>query len=109
MKKQTSMLILFAALTVIPIALTTGCASHSAQVTPRQYAADKNLEARIEAAIAADPTFNGTPVTVNALRGQVQLSGFVNNPAARDRAAEIAASTPGVHAVYNDLLTPTGR
>ncbi|MGH7969558.1 MAG: BON domain-containing protein [Limisphaerales bacterium] len=46
---------------------------------------------------------------VQSLNGVVELSGFVDNQAARQRAGEIAASTPGVAQVYNNLLVPTGR
>jgi osmotically-inducible protein OsmY len=42
------------------------------------------------------------------------LSGFVETPEAKRRAEEIAATTPGVARVYNNIVlgttpTPTGR
>jgi osmotically-inducible protein OsmY len=57
----------------------------------------------------ADPIVKDAQVTVTSLKGDVQLSGFVETEAAKVRAGEIAASTPGVNVVHNDLLAPTGR
>jgi hyperosmotically inducible protein len=57
----------------------------------------------------SDSEVKGTEVKVQSLNGVVQLSGFVDSPAAKDRAGQIAASTPGVVRVYNNLLLPTGR
>ena len=51
----------------------------------------------------------GYQVEVKSLNGVVQLSGFVDTPEARDRAAQIASSTKGVVQVYNNILLPTGR
>jgi osmotically-inducible protein OsmY len=48
-------------------------------------------------------------VEVHSLNGVVQLSGFVDSAAAKDRAGQIASSTKGVVQVYNNLLLPTGR
>jgi hyperosmotically inducible protein len=55
-------------------------------------------------------------VKVDSLRGNVQLSGFVDNQAQKDRAGQIAASAKDVVSVHNDLIVgaqpgtmPTGR
>jgi osmotically-inducible protein OsmY len=56
-----------------------------------------------------DPVVKGTQVEVQCLNGEVQLSGFVETPEAKQRAAEIAQTTSGVVNVHNNLLLPTGR
>jgi hyperosmotically inducible protein len=110
MKKQIAYLLLMSSVVVAPLALTTnGCAVTSGRESAGQYAKDKEIAARIKSRLYADPATKGTEIEVQALRGVVQLSGFVDNQQARNRAGEIAASTPGVIEVYNNLLLPTGR
>ncbi len=108
MKKKLAYLMV-AAVLGMPAALTTGCAVARHQETAGNYARDKEIAARIKAAMYADPVVKGTEVKVASLNGVVQLSGFVDSQAAKDRAAQIASQTPGVVKVYNNLLLPTGR
>src|SRR5579864_8638492 len=109
MKKQIAYLIIASSIAVAPLAFTTGCAVTSGRESAGQYAKDKEIAARIKTRLYSDPTTKATEIEVNSLRGVVQLSGFVDSQAARNRAGEIAASTPGVVEVYNNLLLPTGR
>lgn len=109
MKRQITYLMVMSSLALAPLAFTTGCAVTSGRESAGQYAKDKEIAARIKTRLYSDPTTKGTEIEVNSLRGVVQLSGFVDSQAARNRAGEIAASTPGVFQVYNNLLLPTGR
>lgn len=109
MKKQVAYFMVISATVLAPLAFTTGCAVTRGTETAGQYAKDKEIAARIKTRLYADPTTKATEIEVQALRGVVQLSGFVDNQAARNRAGEIAATTPGVLQVYNNLLLPTGR
>jgi len=109
MKKQIAYLIMVSAMTLAPLAFTTGCAVTGGRETTGQYAKDKEIAARIKTRLYEDRATKGTEVEVQSLRGVVQLSGFVDNETAKNRAGEIAASTPGVLQVYNNLLLPTGR
>jgi hyperosmotically inducible periplasmic protein len=109
MKKHIAYLLVLSSLTLAPLVLTTGCAVTSGRESTGQYAKDKEIAARVKTRLYADPSTKGTEIEVQALRGVVQLSGFVDSQAARNRAGEIAASTPGVSEVYNNLLLPTGR
>lgn len=109
MKRQIAYLLVVSSMVLAPLAFTTGCAVTSGRESAGQYAKDKEIAARIKTRLYADPSTKGTEIEVQSLRGTVQLSGFVDNQAARNRAAEIAASTPGVVQVYNNLLLPTGR
>ena len=106
MKKQIAYLIVAVSLAIVPATLTTGCSStHSAN----QSANDKDITAHIKTSLDTDPVVKSTEVNVQSLRGEVQLSGFVDSQAAKDRAGQIAANTAGVVRVYNNLLVPTGR
>ena len=67
-------------------ALTSGCAVTQGRETAKAYAKDKEIAARIKAALYSDPDVKGTQVEVQALNGTVQLSGFVDSQTAKDRA-----------------------
>ncbi len=63
--------------------------------------------------MSADPAVKGTEVSVQSLNGQVELSGFVGTQTAKERAGPIAASTPGVTQIHDDIIVqqpaPTGK
>jgi len=114
MKRQIAYLVLAGSLSLIPLTMTTGCAVASHRETAGAYAQDKEIATRIKTNMYKDSAVKGSEVAVNVLNGQVQLSGFVETPEAKRRAEEIAASTPGVARVYNNIIvgtapTPTGR
>jgi osmotically-inducible protein OsmY len=109
MKKQVAYLMVMSSMVLAPLAFTTGCAVTSGRESAGEYAKDKEIAARVKTRLYADRTTKGTEIEVQSLRGVVQLSGFVDNQTARNRAGEIAATTPGVLQVYNNLLLPTGR
>ena len=109
MKRQIAYLTITAALALAPLAFTTGCAVTQGRESAGSYAKDKEIETKIKTAMYKDKTAKGTQVEVQSLNGVVQLSGFVDSQAAKDRAGEIAANTKGVVQVYNNLLLPTGN
>ncbi len=109
MKKQIVHIVMAATVALAPLAFTTGCAVTQGRENVRSYADDKRIAARIKTALYGDPTVKGTQVEVQSLNGVVELSGFVDSQAAKERAGQIAASTPGVAKVYNNLILPTGR
>ena len=114
MKKHIAYLVLAGTLSLIPLTVSTGCAVAGGRESAGAYAHDKEIATRIKTNLYKDPAVKGSEVAVNVLNGQVQLSGFVETPEAKRRAEEIAASTPGVARVYNNIVvgttpTPTGR
>ena len=64
---------------------------------------DATVTTRVKAKFAEDPTVSAMSISVETLKGTVQLSGFAKSTAERNRAGEIARSTPGVKAVKNDI------
>ncbi len=100
-----------------PAVFTSGCAVAGHRESAGQYADDKSIKARLKTDLYRDPVVKGTEVQINVLRGNVQLSGFVDNEQQKMRAGQIAASVPGVQSVHNDLIvgaasgtvSPTGR
>jgi hyperosmotically inducible periplasmic protein len=109
MKKQVAYLMVMSSMVLAPLAFTTGCAVTSGRESAGEYARDKEIAARVKTRLYADPTTKGTEIEVQSLRGVVQLSGFVDSQSARNRAGDLASTTPGVVQVYNNLLLPTGR
>ena len=109
MKRIVTCLILTSSLLAVPVVFNTGCAVTSGRETAGNYARDKEIIAKIKAKMYKDPVVKGTQVEVQCHNGEVQLSGFVETPEAKQRAAEIAQTTSGVVNVHNNLLLPTGR
>ena len=109
MKKQIGLFLVASSLVLVPLTFTTGCAVTGGRESTSQYAKDKEIAARIKSQLYADSLTKATEIEVQSLKGIVQLSGFVDNQAARNRAEQIAVTTPGVVQVYNSLLLPTGR
>jgi osmotically-inducible protein OsmY len=106
------------------VALTslTGCSTwreHTTMATNDRSAGrvvdDKKITADIKAGLRSEPTYKFTDVDVKTFDGVVQLSGFVNSPDQKQRAAQIAQQMQGVTQVQNNILlkpqspTPTGR
>lgn len=80
-----------------------GCAVTRDQSTVGEYVDDATVTARVKAKFAEDPTVSAMAISVETLRGTVQLSGFAKSTAERNRAVEIARTTPGAKAVKNDI------
>ena len=109
MKRNITLFVLLAALAAVPFTFTTGCASSKERESTGAYVDDKTITSNVKSALRSDPVVKGTPVNVNTIQGVVQLSGFVQNEAQKERAAQIAQQIKGVRAVSNDIVVQTGR
>ena len=91
------------------VALTgTGCAGTAAHRSTGAYLDDKGVSTRVKTALFRDPVVSGFDVHVNTFRGDVQLSGFVDSPEQKERAAEVARAVNGVRMVTNNLEVKPG-
>lgn len=97
----------FMRLTFLTLLLTTlvSCSLFS-RGKQQPTVSDAALQAEVRKALNLDPALKGTQINVHSANGVVELSGSVNAPAVKARAGLVAASTPGVVQVHNDLLTP---
>jgi len=68
-----------------------------------QYVDDKSLTSRVNSALGNNPDYKFEEVNVTALKGTVQLSGFVNTADQKTRAGEIARQVQGVQDVVNNI------
>ena len=82
---------------------TTGCAVTRKQETVGAYVDDAALTTRVKAKFAADPTVSAMAISVETLKGTVQLSGFAKSSDEKIMAEKLARETSGVVAVRNDI------
>lgn len=69
---------------------------------------DTVITTKVKTAIVTDREANGTDTSVQTRKGQVILSGFVDNQAQKDRQSTLAQSVPGVQSVDNKLMVRSG-
>ncbi|MBF5006627.1 BON domain-containing protein [Diaphorobacter caeni] len=82
----------------------TGCSVARHQQTAGSYLDDSGITTAVKAKFAEDKTVAATSISVETLKGEVQLSGFAKSQAEKDRAAAIARDTKGVTGVKNSIV-----
>ncbi len=94
----------------------TGCqtSNHNDERSEGRVKDDKTITSDVKKSLESDATYKFSDVSVGTFAGVVQLSGFVNVDAQRQRAQEIAQYTDGVAKVVNGIalkppMQPTGR
>ncbi len=93
---------------VATLATTSGCAVTRNQETVGAYVDDAALTTRVKAKFAADPTVSAMAISVETLKGTVQLSGFAKSAQEKAMAEKLARETSGVVAVRNDIAIRQG-
>jgi hyperosmotically inducible protein len=68
---------------------------------------DTAITGKVKAAIIAEPGLKSLDINVDTKDATVTLSGSVDSANLRDRAKQIAASTPGVRNVVDNLVIKT--
>jgi hyperosmotically inducible periplasmic protein len=84
-------------------ALFQGCAGTATQQSTGEYVDDKAITAKVKAEFVRDELVKALDVNVDTFKGVVQLSGFVDTQAQKERAAQIAATVNGVREVKNNV------
>ena len=96
-----------AALAVLAVGLAS-CATSQPQKpaheTAGEYIDDSVVTAKVKAAILNDPALKSFQISVETMKGTVQLSGFVDSAHAVRRAGEVAIAVRGARSVRNDLI-----
>ena len=94
----------FVSAVLLVVALAVGaCASTRTTKSAGEQVDDSVTTGRVKAALIADPTTKAHQIDVETFKGTVQLNGFVDSSASKQRASEVAKSTKGVTAVRNNL------
>ncbi|MFT3664559.1 BON domain-containing protein [Piscinibacter sp.] len=93
-----------AAAASLGVLTTTGCSVARDQQSVGSYVDDAALTTRVKAKLAEDPEVSAMSISVETLKGTVQLSGFAKNATEKARAEQLARNTSGVSAVKNDIV-----
>lgn len=86
-----------------------GCAVTSGQSSVGEYVDDATISTRVRARFAEDSQVSAMRLSVETLKGEVQLSGFAASQAEKDRAGQIASKVPGVKNVRNNVVVRSGK
>jgi hyperosmotically inducible protein len=95
-----------AVMIVVTLAMVA-CASTRTQKSAGEQVDDSVTTGRVKAALIADPVTKAHQIDVETFKGTVQLNGFVDTAASKDRATTVAKGTKGVTAVHNNLTVKT--
>lgn len=104
MKTTASSLLPVTLALVLGGAFLSGCTSTSTRESTGEYIDSSALTAKVKAALVKDEVVKARDVQVETFRGTVQLSGFVDTEAQKERATVVAQSVPGVVDVKNNLI-----
>lgn len=104
MQNNTVRQIGLAACLLVAAPLIVGCAGNQTRASTGEHIDDATITAKVKSQLLADPQVSGLNVNVETFKGQVQLSGYVNNPDERSKAEQIARDVAGVRTVANDLI-----
>ena len=88
---------------LLVLLLGAGCAGPR-QERAGEYVDDAVITSKVKTQLFRDPVVSGFQVKVETYKGQVQLSGFVDTPEQRAKAAEIARGIAGVKSVTNSVV-----
>jgi len=85
-------------------ALAAGCASTRTSDSTGQYVDDSVITTKVKSALLKDDAVKSFAVSVETVKGVVQLSGFVNTQTQKTDAGEDATAVKGVVSVSNNLI-----
>ena len=103
-------LVIASMLAISGVMTVAGCAVHSGQSTVGNYVDDTTVTARVKTRFAEDQQVSAMRISVETLKGVVQLSGFATSSAEKSRAGQLAREVPGVQEVRNNIIVqaPSG-
>lgn len=86
------------------LSLLAGCSLFGSS-TRHSVVNDSALANAVENALHQELSLQGAQIQVRSMQGVIDLTGRVKSMGMKSRAGLVAASTPGVVQVHNDLLT----
>lgn len=87
-------------------ASVTACSVFSGHETSGEYVDDTTITSKVKTAMLEDPVVRPDvpQIHVETFRGIVQLSGFVDSRAIKDKADDLTGHVRGVKAIRNDMI-----
>lgn len=86
------------------LAVAGGCASTRTKQSGTEYVNDAVITSKVKTKLVEDQALKAFQIDVETFRGDVLLSGFVDNQEQIGKAVEVAKSVDGVKAVKNSLI-----
>ena len=80
------------------------CTSTETSESTGEYIDDSVISSSVRAKLVDDKDLNFTQIDVTTYKGVVQLSGFVDTAAKKEKATQVASSVDGVAQVRNNLV-----
>ncbi len=90
------------AVVLLVVGAASGCRSMTGE-SVGQNVDDTKVTSEVKAKLVADKASNLTRVSVNTVNGTVYLTGVVDNPEQKTRAAQLASEAKGARRVVNNL------
>jgi hyperosmotically inducible periplasmic protein len=85
------------------VLISSGCSGTTTRESTGEYIDNSAITARVKAAFASDEVVKARQINVDTFRGVVQLSGFVDTTAEKQRAGYLASKVQGVTDVKNNI------
>jgi osmotically-inducible protein OsmY len=104
--KPLSLVLSLACASLAPLSIglmSTGCAGDRYHESTGEGIDDTATTARVKKALHSDSQYKFDDVKVTTFKGTVQLSGFADSRAAKDRAGELARAAEGVKDLENNI------
>ena len=86
---------------LLSVVLGLGVAACAHDRSMSEIGSDAAISTKVKAALLGDPDVAGTRITVETLRGTVQLSGFAKSAREAQRAVDLARRVEGVERVID--------
>jgi osmotically-inducible protein OsmY len=96
--------ILVAAAAATALVLGAGCSVMNHQQSVGSYVDDATITTQVKAKFAEDQTVRAMAISVETMKGVVQLSGFAKSVDERLMAERLARGVAGVQSVKNDIV-----
>jgi hyperosmotically inducible periplasmic protein len=93
-----------AAVSAVALVAGTGCSVMRDQQSVGSYVDDTTVTTRVKAKFAEDPVVSAMAISVETLKGVVQLSGFAKSAQEKADAERLARAVSGVQSVKNDIV-----
>lgn len=91
------------ALSAMAVVGFSGCAGTRYEQSTGEHIDDAAITRRVKGALGDDSVYKYPDVNVATFKGAVQLSGFVNQRAQKDRAGDLARKVAGAKEVLNNI------
>ena len=102
-KSNRTTAVITAVLMGVAVVTTSGCAVTRGQESIGAYVDDTAITTAVKARFIENKLVDAASISVETLKGTVQLSGFAKNVAEKTTAEALARKVDGVRAVKNDI------